>query len=157
MDSASGSHSGEGTRQQRHPDQAEGHGDALGGETPAPPHSFRARMRAKPATRQAWRVGVFVAGLLCIAAGGVLVVLPGPLTIPPIVLGLWIWSTEFAWAHRFFAPAQKKGKAAWEHAKQHPVSSALVTTGGLVLAGLVVWAVSRFHLFDRAKELVGLG
>jgi hypothetical protein len=131
-------------------------GDALGGETPAPSGSFRARMRSRPGRRLAWRCGVFVVGLLCIAAGGVLVVLPGPLTIPPIVLGLWIWSTEFAWAHRFFAPAQEKGKAAWKHAKKHPVSSSLVTGGGLVMAGLVFWLVSHFHLVQRAKEYVGL-
>jgi hypothetical protein len=134
-----------------------GSGDALGREAPAPQGSFRARMRSNPATRQVWRVSVFVVGLLCIAAGGALIVLPGPLTIPPIVLGLWIWSTEFEWAHRFFAPAKEKGKAAWEQAKLHPVSSSLVTVGGLVFAGLVIWAVYHFDLIAKGKELVGLG
>ena len=130
---------------------------ALGGEAPAPSGSFRARMRSTPATRPVWRVSVFVVGLLCIAAGGALVVLPGPLTIPPIVLGLWIWSTEFQWAYRFFAPAKEKGKAAWEQAKLHPVSSSLVTLGGLVMAGAIVWAVYHFDLIQRGKDLVGLG
>lgn len=132
-------------------------GDALGGDAPAPRGSFRSRMRSNPATRQIWRVSVFVVGLLCIAAGGALVVLPGPLTIPPIVLGLWIWSTEFEWAHRFFAPAKEKGKAAWEQAKLHPVSSSLITVGGLVFAAAIVWAVYHFDLIARGKELVGLG
>jgi Putative transmembrane protein (PGPGW) len=136
---------------------ADGPAAALGGEVPAPPGSLRARMRANPATRQVWRVGVFVVGLLCIALGVTLVVLPGPLTIPPVVLGLWIWSTEFVWAQRFFAPAKVKGKAAWEQAKLHPVSSAAVTVGGLVVAGAVVWAVSHFDLVDQGKQLVGLG
>jgi hypothetical protein len=135
---------------------ADGPAGALGGETPAPPGSLRARMRGNPATRQAWRVGVFVVGLLCIALGFALVVLPGPLTIPPIVLGLWIWSTEFTWANRFFAPAQAKGKAAWAQAKLHPVSSTVVTVGGLVMAGAIVWAVYHFDLIERGKELVGL-
>ena len=124
--------------------------------TPAPRGSFRARMRAHRGTRLAWRAGVFVVGLVCIAAGFALVVLPGPLTIPPIVLGLWIWSTEFAWAHRFFAPAQQKGKEAWAHAKRHPVSSSLVTVGGLVLAGVLIWAFVHFDVVQRGKELVGL-
>jgi hypothetical protein len=131
-------------------------GDALGGETPAPSGSFRARMRSRPGRRLVWRCGVFVVGLLCIAAGGALVVLPGPLTIPPIVLGLWIWSTEFAWANRFFAPAREKAKVAWKNAKEHPVSSSLITVGGLVVAGLVIWLVSHFHLVQQVKEYVGL-
>ncbi|MEP7092370.1 MAG: PGPGW domain-containing protein [Nocardioidaceae bacterium] len=130
--------------------------DPLGGETPAPRGSVRARMRSTPGLRHLWRGGIFVLGLLCIAAGGALIVLPGPLTIPPIVLGLWIWSTEFEWAHRFFAPAQEKGKAAWEHAKRHPVSSSFITGGGLVMAAVIIWVVVHFELVDRGKELVGL-
>ena len=55
--------------------------------------------------------------------------LPGPLTIPPVLLGLWIWSTEFEWAHRFFRPFKEKGKDAWAHAKRHPVSSTVLTVG----------------------------
>ena len=130
--------------------------DALGGARPVERGSFRDRIRRKPGIGQAWRVGVFLAGLLCIAAGGALVVLPGPLTIPPIVLGLWIWSTEFEWAHRFFASGKEKGLEAWEHAKRHPVSSSIVTVGGLVMAGVVIWAVSHYHLVAQAKDYVGL-
>jgi hypothetical protein len=130
--------------------------DALGGERPVPRGSFRDRMRSRPGTRLVWRAGVFLAGLLCIAAGGALVVLPGPLTIPPIILGLWVWSTEFEWAHRFFAVWKKKGQDAWRHAKRHVVSSSIVTGGGLVLAGVALWAVLHYDLVDRAKQLVGL-
>jgi hypothetical protein len=130
--------------------------DALGGERPVRPGSFRDRVRRKPLLGPLWRVGVFVAGLACIAAGGVLVVLPGPLTIPPIVLGLWLWSTEFEWAHRLFAKGKEKGQAAWDHARQHPVSSTVVTVGGLLLAAAVIWAVMRYDLLDRAKQAVGL-
>jgi hypothetical protein len=130
--------------------------DALGGETPVPRGSFRDRMRGKPGVGQLWRVGVFLAGLLCIAAGFALAVLPGPLTIPPVLLGLWIWSTEFQWAHRLFEKFREKGKEAWAHAKRHPVSSTVLTVGGLVLAGVAFWAVRHYALVDRAKELVGL-
>jgi Putative transmembrane protein (PGPGW) len=118
--------------------------------------SLRHRMRTTPGLRHVWRTGVFVVGLLWIAAGGALVVLPGPLTIPPIILGLWIWSTEFEWAHRLFSSARKKGSEAWEQAKRRPVASAFVTGGGLLLAGAVIWSVSHFHLVDRAKEYAGL-
>jgi hypothetical protein len=130
--------------------------DALGGERPVPRGSFRDRMRSRPGTRLAWRACVLLAGLLCIAVGGALVVLPGPLTIPPIILGLWIWSTEFEWAHRFFAVWKAKGQDAWKHARRHPVTSSIVTFGGILLAGGVAWAVLSYDLVDRAKQLVGL-
>ena len=65
-------------------------------------------------------IGVFVAGLLFIAVGVALAVLPGPLTIPPVLLGLWVWSTEFAFAERIFESFKRKAKDAWEHAGATP-------------------------------------
>ena len=58
--------------------------------------------------------------LLFVALGIALTVLPGPLTIPPVLLGLWVWSTEFEWARRFFAAFSRKARDAWQHARQHP-------------------------------------
>jgi len=130
--------------------------DALGGETPVKRGSFRARMRSNPAVRPFWRATVFILGLLSIAAGFALVVLPGPLTIPPIVLGLWIWSTEFAWAQRFWAKGKKQGQEAWAHAKKHPVSSTIGTVAGLAVGGAMIWAVLHYDLVAQAKQLVGL-
>ena len=130
--------------------------EGLGEPVPVPHGGLRARLRANPATHQVWRVGVFVAGLLFVALGVALAVLPGPLTIPPVLVGLWIWSTEFAWAKRFFTSFKRKASDAWTHAKAHPASSALITVGGLALAGAAFWAVGRFDLVERAKDLVGL-
>src|SRR3954470_19465588 len=123
---------------------------------PVPRASRRERIRSKPGLGQAYRVGVFVAGLACIAVGFALAVLPGPLSIPPILLGLWIWSTEFAFAERFFDSFKRKAKDAWAHAKRQPRGSAAVTVGGLALAGIALWAVSHFHLVAKAKDAVGL-
>src|SRR5215212_212376 len=77
--------------------------DGLGKPRPATPGSFRARMHAKPAYVLPFRIAVFVVGLLFVLLGIALTALPGPLTIPPVLLGLWIWSSEFQWAARFFA------------------------------------------------------
>lgn len=123
---------------------------------PAASASFRTRMRATPGLSLVWKIGVFVVGLLFVLLGGALAVLPGPLTIPPVLIGLWIWSSEFTWARRLFQSFQRKARQAWEHAKIHPVSSALITVGGLAAAGAAFWAVGHFALVDRAKELVGL-
>jgi uncharacterized protein (TIGR02611 family) len=113
-------------------------------------------MRSNPGTALAWRTGVFVAGLLCIAVGFALAVLPGPLTIPPVLLGLWIWSTEFAWAKRFFDAFRRKADEAWQHAKQHPTSSTLITVGGIAALVVAVWVISHYQLIDRARSAVGL-
>jgi hypothetical protein len=130
---------------------------SLGGAAPAPRDSWRDRTRRKPGIGQAYRVGVFVLGLAFIALGIALAVLPGPLTIPPVLIGLYIWSTEFSWAHRLFESFRAKGQDAWRHAKAHPVSSTIITVGGVLLAAVVIWAVYHFHLVMRAKEAVGLG
>jgi uncharacterized protein (TIGR02611 family) len=126
-------------------------GDGLGRPTTVPHDSLRAGIRSKPGLGQVWRVGVFVAGLLFIALGVALMALPGPLTIPPVLLGLWIWSTEFAFAERFFSSFKRKADEAWEHARQHPRTSALVTGGGLAAAAVAFWAVGHFELVDRTK------
>ncbi len=128
----------------------------LGVPAAVPAQGWRDRVRSKPGIGQLYRVLVFLAGLLCIAAGAALAVFPGPLTIPPMLLGLWIWSTEFRWAQKLFQSMKQKGQQAWAHAKEHPVSSAVITVGGLVLAGAAFWAVSHYHLVDRAKTAVGL-
>ena len=129
---------------------------ALGEPTPAPRGSLRDRIRTKPGLGQAYRVGVFVVGLLCIAAGGALAVLPGPLTIPPVLLGLYIWSTEFNWAKRIFDSFKVKANQAWEHAKAHPVSSTLITVGGIAAAIVAAILVRRYDLVDKGREAVGL-
>ncbi|HWT92289.1 MAG TPA: PGPGW domain-containing protein [Solirubrobacteraceae bacterium] len=128
--------------------------DGLGKPAEVPHDGLRARLRRNPATRQPYRIAVFVAGLLCVAAGIALAALPGPLTIPPVLLGLWIWSTEFAWAERFFDSFKAKAQEAWEHAKANPKTSALVTGGGIVAAVVAFWAVAHFNLVDKAKDTV---
>jgi drug/metabolite transporter (DMT)-like permease len=100
---------------------------------------------------------LFVAGLLLIITGLVLIVLPGPLTIPPILLGLWLWSLEFEFARRWLRPVKEKGAVAWEQAKTKPVWTTVVTTLGLVGAAVVVWASFRYDLIERGRDLVGLG
>ena len=130
--------------------------DALGGERPVERGSFRDRVRRNPGVRPFWRVGVFVLGLFLVLGGFALAVLPGPLTIPPVLLGLWIWSTEFEWAHRFFQPFKRKGEEAWDHAKRHPVSSTIFTVVGLVVAGVAIWATNHYDLVGQGRDLIGL-
>ena len=122
-----------------------------------PKSGWRFRLRSNPATRQFYRGGVFVLGLLFIALGFALAVLPGPLTIPPVLLGLYIWSTEFRFAEKLFDGFRDKAQDAWEHAKRKPVSSAFITIAGLIGAGVAIWAVAHYELIDKGKDAIGLG
>ena len=117
---------------------------------------WRARVRRTPGSRLVLKAGALVVGLAFIALGFALAVLPGPLTIPPILVGLYVLSTEFAWADRLLQRAKVSAQEAWEGARARPVSSAVVTGGGLVLAGAAVWAVGHYDLVARAREVVGL-
>ena len=112
-------------------------------------------MHARREVALAYRIGIFVLGLLFVILGLALTVLPGPLTIPPVLLGLWVWSTEFQWARRFFTTFQRKAREAWAHARQHPATSLAVTAGGLAAAGVVFWAVGHYSLVDRATVALG--
>ena len=130
--------------------------DGLGKPRPVKPGSVREKMHSSPSLLFPWRVGVFVLGLLFVLLGIALTALPGPLTIPPVLLGLWVWSSEFQWAARFFAAFKRKAQDAWRHARQHPVSSAAVTLGGLAAAGVAFWAVGHYQLVDQTKMALGL-
>ena len=130
--------------------------DGLGRPREVKPGSFRAKVHSNPAVAIAYRVVVFTAGLLLVMLGIALTVLPGPLTIPPVLAGLWVWSTEFDWARRFFATFRRKAVAAWRHARQHPVSSLAVTVGGLAAAAAAFWAVGHFQLVDKATTALGI-
>lgn len=63
------------------------------------------------AVRHTRRAGVAILGTIFIAAGLALIPLPGPWTIPPIILGLTILSWEFAWAKRLLFQVKRRWKS----------------------------------------------
>ena len=66
--------------------------------------------------RNAKRIAVFIVGVVVVAAGVAMLVLPGP-GLVVIILGLGILATEFAWAERALDSAKAKAKAAAASAK----------------------------------------
>lgn len=112
------------------------------------------RAAAAPGGRLGLKVVVFVVGLLFVLGGLALAVLPGPLTIPPVLAGVYVWSLEFTWARRLRVRVSRSAREAWAQAKQHPVRAALITGAGLVAAAVVVWAVGHYSLVDRAQDLL---
>lgn len=103
---------------------------------------IRDRVRRLPAGELVVRVSVFVLGAAFIALGLALSVLPGPLTIPPVLLGLVIWSLEFDFAQRWLDRLEAPALRAWESAKERPwrtgVVSALGLAGAIALGVLAV-------------------
>jgi hypothetical protein len=122
-----------------------------------PLRNWKSAVRRSPGGAGAVKAIVFVSGLLFILLGVALVALPGPLTIPPILVGLYIWSTEFAWADRLLDRAKRSAQEAWENAKAKPVVTGLVTVSGLVAFGVGLWLLAEYDLVQRLKDLVGLG
>lgn len=62
--------------------------------------------------RSAWRLTVLGVGVGLIALGLVLIVLPGPFTIPLVLAGLAVLATQFAWARWMLKSARRQAKAA---------------------------------------------
>jgi hypothetical protein len=91
-------------------------------------------------------VGVFLIGTALIVLGLALAVLPGPLTIPPILLGLAVWSLEFDFAQRWLRPFERRAQLAWDAAKARPWRTGTVTGAGLAAAAGAGYAVLRLDL-----------
>lgn len=78
----------------------------------------RHRTRELPRTtavKQTRRAGVLALGGALIALGLALIVLPGPFTIPPVLLGLTVLSWEFGWAKRLKHTLRVKAKQVRAH------------------------------------------
>ncbi len=116
---------------------------------------IRERVRRLPGGNTVVRVAVFLLGLALIALGLVLSVLPGPFTIPFVLLGLVVWALEFAWAERWLEKAKGQAHDAWDDAKAHPLKAGLVTGGGILVLVAALVLASRFDLVDHAKSFVG--
>lgn len=62
--------------------------------------AWRRKIRADPRKVRVYRVLIAALGTLLILLGAVTGPLPGPGGIPLVLLGLAVWASEFAWAHR---------------------------------------------------------
>ena len=56
------------------------------------------------------KVIVLVIGFTLIAIGSVLIILPGPFTLPFMIGGLFILAIEFTWARSLLTRAQESAK-----------------------------------------------
>ncbi|MEU8675698.1 TIGR02611 family protein [Streptomyces sp. NPDC048560] len=86
-----------------------------------------------------WQVGVFVVGLAVVAAGVVMLPLPGPGWLV-IFGGMAIWATEFVWAQLVLRWTRVKVTEAAQKALDPKVRrrNIILTTIGLVIIAVLV-------------------
>ncbi|WP_237224736.1 PGPGW domain-containing protein [Rothia nasisuis] len=73
---------------------------------------LRALMGRHPALLLLHRLVIITLGFICIVAGLIMLVTPGPGWLF-IFMGMSLWGTEFHWAHRLNVWARAKVLAAW--------------------------------------------
>ncbi len=118
------------------PDKAEADGErterALGSRAP----EF---IKARRLLHLSWQVGVFVVGLAVVAAGIVMLPLPGPGWVV-IFGGMAIWATEFVWAQLVLRWTKRKVTEAAQRALDPKVRrrNITLTAIGLVVVGVLV-------------------
>ncbi|MFJ9541536.1 TIGR02611 family protein [Streptomyces sp. NPDC101225] len=105
--------------------------EGLGSKAPA----FVKRRRA---LHLSWQVGVFVIGLAVVAAGVVMLPLPGPGWVV-IFAGMAIWATEFVWAQLVLRWTKRKVTEAAQRALDPKVRrrNLTLTVIGLVIVGVL--------------------
>ncbi|MFV0463800.1 MAG: PGPGW domain-containing protein [Nostocoides sp.] len=105
--------------------------------------AWRARLRANPATNLAYRVTVFLVGLVLVAGGFALVPLPGPGWFI-VFLGLAVWASEFekAQAVKDWGMVWLRRWNAWILAQPWWMKT-LVGLGTALFVGLVIWLTLR--------------
>ncbi|MFI9153257.1 TIGR02611 family protein [Streptomyces sp. NPDC053367] len=101
-------------------------------------------IRARRALHLSWQVGVFVVGLAVVAAGIVMLPLPGPGWVV-IFGGMAIWATEFVWAQLVLRWTKRKVTEAAQRALDPQVRrrNIILTVVGLVIIG----ALAGFYLW----------
>jgi hypothetical protein len=102
---------------------------------------WRDRVKSHRGTRYAYLTAVFLVGLLVILAClGLWTFLPAPLAIPPMLIGVWIWSTEFPFAGGLLEWLKDRAQTGRDYAKEHPVKFGLITLAGFLVGVAGYWA-----------------
>ena len=101
------------------------------------------RIRATPTGRLSLKIAIGVLGTLVVAVGVVLIPFPGP-GWAVVILGLAIWSLEFAWAQNLLDFTRRHVRN-WSHwiARQSVPVRALIGVVGLIFVAAIVWVSVR--------------
>jgi len=93
-----------------------------------------------------FRVGVFVVGLILVLVGAAMWLVSLLLAVPPVFVGLWVWSREFHWGHRLFRSFLRRAASLWSRVRSRPVRWAVITLGGVGVGCAGYWAWVHYGL-----------
>ena len=116
----------------------------------------RSSSGASRALHLSWQVGVFVVGLAVVAAGVVMLPLPGPGWLV-IFGGMAIWATEFVWAQLVLRWTKRKVTEAAQKALDPKVRrrNIVLTSLGLVIwpcwSAIYVWQFGARHALEHRR------
>lgn len=83
---------------------------------------------------------VLTIGVTLLAIGGALIVLPGPFTLPFVIAGVAILSSEFVWAERVMEKGQQAGTLAKDWVGRIPLPWLIVIGVWIATAiGIAAW------------------
>jgi uncharacterized protein (TIGR02611 family) len=105
-------------------------------------------VKARRLLHVSWQVGIFVVGLAVVAAGALMLVLPGPGWVV-IFAGMAIWATEFVWAQLVLRWTKRKVTEAAQRALDPRVrrrNLALTATALVIVAAVVGFYLYRYGL-----------
>jgi uncharacterized protein (TIGR02611 family) len=103
-------------------------------------------IKARRTLHLSWQVGVFIVGLAVVAAGVIMLPLPGPGWVV-IFGGMAIWATEFVWAQLVLRWTKRKVTEAAQRALDPKVrrrNLILTVIGLVIIAALVSVYVWKF-------------
>jgi uncharacterized protein (TIGR02611 family) len=109
---------------------------------------LRDRARDRRATDLAWRASVFGLGWTVVAAGLLMLVLPGP-GWAVVFLGLAILGSEFAWAHQLLRRSREWARATARKARDpaHRRRNLVLLSSAVLLAALAAtWYLAAYGL-----------
>lgn len=83
---------------------------------------------------------VLTIGVTLLAIGGALIILPGPFTLPFVIAGVAVLSSEFVWAERVMEKGQQAGTLAKDWVGRIPLPWMIVIVSWVVIAaGIAAW------------------
>ncbi len=89
---------------------------------------------------------VLTIGLTLMAIGGALIILPGPFTLPFVIAGVAVLSSEFVWAERVMEKGQQAGTMAKDWVGRIPLPWLIVIITWVVVAVAIAawwWFIHR--------------